>query len=107
MLIAGLARRTYLRHFDRFDIDSASAPVKPYDTVYQGKNRVIATQSDISTRQKFRSALPDDDVSRHHLLTSKFLYAKALADAVSPILNAALTFFVRHNSDLHTNQKLY
>ena len=43
MLIAELARRTYLRHFDRFDIDSPTTPVKPYDTVYQGKNRVIAT----------------------------------------------------------------
>jgi hypothetical protein len=106
MLIAGLARRAYLRHFDRFDIDSATTPVKPYDTVDQGKNCVIATQSNISTRQKFRSTLPDDNVSRHHLLTPKFFDTEAFADAVSPILNAALTFFVRHNSDLHSNKKV-
>ena len=43
MLIAGLARRTYLRHFDRFDIDPATTPVKTYDAVYQSKNGVIAT----------------------------------------------------------------
>src|SRR5580700_12294181 len=58
MLNAGLVGRTCLRHFDRFDIDPAATPVKPYDTVYQSKNGVIATQSNIPARQKLRSALP-------------------------------------------------
>jgi len=106
MLIAGLVGRTCWRHFDRFDIDPAATPVKPYDTVYQSKNGVIATQSNIPARQKLRSALPDNDISGHHLFTAKLLYAEPFADAVPPVLNAALTFFMRHTSDSQSNKRV-
>ena len=43
MLIAGLVGRTCLRHFDRFDIYPATAPVEPDNSVYQSKNGVIPT----------------------------------------------------------------
>jgi len=93
---AGLVGRTKLRHFHWFDIHPATTSVEPYDTVYQSKNRIIATQADVLARQKLRSTLPDNDVSSHYLLTPKFLDPEAFADAVATVLNAALTFFVRH-----------
>jgi hypothetical protein len=70
---AGSVGRTNLRHFHWFDVDPATTSIEPYDTVYQSKNRVIATQPDVFAWQKLRSALPDNDVSSHHLLTPKLL----------------------------------
>jgi hypothetical protein len=97
--IAVLASRTQLRRFDRFDIHPATALVKPYDTIYKGKNCVIATQSDIFARQKFRAALSDNDIPSHYLLAPKFLDAQTFADAVPSVLNTPLTFLVRHTSE--------
>src|ERR1700731_1035089 len=96
---AALAGRTQLRRFDRFDIHPATTSVKPYDAIYKSKNCVIATQPDIFARQKFRSALANNDVPSHYLLAPKFLNAQTFADAVPSVLNTALTFLVRHTSE--------
>jgi hypothetical protein len=66
--------------------------------IAQRKNGVIATKPDIFPGQKFCPALTHDNVAGHDQLASKFLYPEPFADAVAPILNAALPFFVRHLS---------
>src|ERR1700681_2671700 len=96
--LSGLVSRANQRHFKRFDVNPPAAPIKSYNPVHQGKNCVVATQPNIFAGQKFRSALPDNDISGHHLLAPKFFNAQAFADAVSPVLNTALTLLMRHSS---------
>lgn len=62
----------------------------------QGENSVVAAESDIFSRKKFRAALPYDDVAGQDQLAPEFLYPKPFADAVAPVLNTALSFFVSH-----------
>src|SRR5205823_2588715 len=88
-------RQLLRRH--RIDIHPSSRSVEAYISIDQRKNRVVAAESDVLARQKFRSALPDNDVAGDDQLASKFFNAQPLADAIAPVLYAALSFFVSHD----------
>ena len=90
------ANRQLLRQ-QGIDIHPSSRPVEAHVSIDQGKNRVVATEADILARQKFRSALPDNDVAGDNQLAPKFFDAQPLADAIAPILYATLSFFVSHD----------
>jgi hypothetical protein len=96
ILVWELTVRTRLRRFAGFNIYTAAVLVEPHNAIYQREYSVIPTKPYISPGQILCSALPDDDVAGDNLLAAKFLYAEAFTDAVAPILNAALTFFVSH-----------
>ena len=81
---------------ERIDIYPPPAAIEPHAAVQQRKNCVIAAQPDIFSGQKFRPALAHNDIARHNHFAAEFFYTQPLADAVAPILNAALSFFVSH-----------
>ena len=81
---------------DRLDVHSTSGPIEPHLPVDEREDRVIAAQADVLAGQKLRPALPDDDVPRDDGFAAKFLDAQALADAVPPIFDAALSLFMCH-----------
>ena len=55
-----------------------------------------AAQPDVLAGEKFRPALPDDDISCDDLFTAKFLHAQPFANAVPAVLDAALSLFMCH-----------
>src|SRR5450432_550931 len=83
---------------DWHHVHPSPGAIKAHLTVLQGEDRVIATQAHILARQKLRSALPDNDVAGHVGLAPKFFHTKSLADAIATVLDAALSFFVSHES---------
>src|SRR5437870_10319985 len=85
-----------LRRRHRIDIHSSSRPIEAHVPIDQRKNGVVATEPDILTRQKFRPPLPHNNVARDDQLASEFFHAQSLADAIAPVLYAALSFFVSH-----------
>ena len=80
----------------RHDVDTPSRPVEAHLAINERKDRVIPSKTHILTRQKLRSALPDDDIARDDCLAPKSFHAKAFADAVPSVLYAALSFFMCH-----------
>jgi hypothetical protein len=81
---------------DRIDIHPSPSPIEAHISIYQRKNRVIATEPHISSGQKFRPALADNDVASDDHLTPKFFHAQPFADAVAAVLDTALSFFMSH-----------
>src|SRR5437868_12445987 len=88
--------KSLLRH-RRIDVHSPARSIEAHIPIDQRKNGVVATKSDILSRQKFCSSLPDDNVTGDNQLAPKFLHAQSFADAVAPVLYAALSFFVSHS----------
>src|SRR6266480_741523 len=82
---------------NRIDIHSSSRPIEAHVPIDQRKNGVVATKSDVFTRQKFRPPLPHNNVTGDNQLAPKFLHAQSLADAIAPVLYATLSFFVSHD----------
>src|SRR5205823_3354482 len=82
---------------DRIDIHSSSRPIEAHVPIDQRKNGVVAPKPDVFTRQKFRPPLPHNNVARDDQLAPKFLHAQSLADAIAPVLYAALSFFMSHD----------
>jgi hypothetical protein len=80
----------------RIDIHPSSRSVEAHIPIDQGKNSVVATKPDILARQKFRSALPDNDVAGDDQFASKFFNAQPLANAIAPVFYAALSLFMSH-----------
>src|SRR5581483_1492690 len=89
-------RRKLVCAGDRIDVHAATLAIETHGAVHERENCVIAPQANVFTRQKFRAALADDDVSGDDSLAAEFFYAESFADAVASILDAALTFFMCH-----------
>ena len=81
---------------NRIDIDPTAAPIEPNAAVDESKNRIIAAQTDVFSRQKLGPALPNDDIASEDRFASESFYTEAFTDAVAPIFDAALSFFVCH-----------
>src|SRR5437763_12062952 len=90
------ANRQLLRR-QRIDIHPSSGSVEAHVPIDQRKNRIVAAEPDILARQKFRPALADNDIAGDDQLASKFFNAQPFADAIAPVLYAALSFFVSHD----------
>src|SRR5437879_4742525 len=83
-----------LRGLQGTDLYPSTGAIEANIPVDQRENCVIATETYIFPRQKFRAALTHNDVTRHDQLASKSFYSEPFADAVAAILNAALSFFM-------------
>jgi hypothetical protein len=59
---------------ESFDVYPTAIPVELYAAVHQSKNRVIASETDISARQKFGASLSENDVPGDHGLSAKLLH---------------------------------
>jgi len=81
-------------------VDAAAVFVEQHLAIYQGKQCPVASGANILAGDELRAALPNQNTARRDSLTAKFFYAKPFADAVASITNAALSFFMCHNSEL-------
>src|SRR6266436_7717817 len=78
---------------DRIDVHASPCAIETDVPINQRKNRVVAPEPYVFARQKFRAALADDDVAGDDHLAAKFFHAEPFANAVTAILDAALSFF--------------
>jgi len=78
------------------DVHTAALLVKQDLAIGERKQRPVAARADVPARNKLAAALADNDAAGGHKLAAKFFYTKAFADAVAPVLYAALTFFMCH-----------
>lgn len=65
-----------------------------HNSVFEGKQGVVAADSDVVTGMDFRSALAHDDAPRKYVLTVLTLYAEALCVTVSTVVGGTRTFFM-------------
>lgn len=91
MVPAGSVRRC------RNDVDPAAVAIEQHIAINQRKNRVVPAEADITTWQKFCSALTDEDVAGDDGLPAKFFDAESFALAIASVFDTALTFFMSHN----------
>ena len=54
----------------------------------------IPARADILSGDEFRAALADQNAARRHELAAKSFNAQPLADAIAPVTDAALSFFM-------------
>ena len=85
---------------DWLDVHATARPIKAHLSVDEREDRVIAAQPDVPSGQKLRSALPNDDIAGDDYFAAKLLHTQAFADAVPPVLNAALSLFMCHFGEL-------
>jgi hypothetical protein len=78
------------------DVHAAAVLVELHLAVHERKERPIAARADVLARDEFAAALADDDAARADDFAAKFFYAQPFADAVAPVADAALTFFMCH-----------
>src|SRR5437660_5874797 len=91
--VRGSRRR---RDHQRVDVYPPTAAIEPHGTVKQRKNRVVTAQADVFPWRKLRAALAHDDVAGDDHFAAEFFHTQPFADAVAPVLNTALSFFVSH-----------
>jgi len=80
----------------RDNVDATAAAIELHHATLKGKKREVAPKADIAPGQVFAPALADENVAGKHFLPAEFFDAEALANAVAPIFDAALSFFVSH-----------
>jgi len=79
------------------DIDAVAAFIEGDLAIGEGEQRPIATGADVLTGDELRAALADEDAAGGDELAAKSFYSEAFADAIAPVPDAALTFFMCHN----------
>ena len=84
----------------RHDIHPLAVLVKPDLTVHQREERPIAARADVLAGLEFRATLPDNDTACRDEFAAVRFHTEPLADAVAPVTNAALTFFMCHTERL-------
>ena len=80
----------------RLDVHTPSRPIEAHLPINERKDRVIAPEAHVLTRQKLRSTLPDDDIAGDDCFAAKFFHTQAFADAIPAVFDAALSFFMCH-----------
>src|SRR5262245_57865207 len=88
------------RNYDGIHIHPSSAAIEAHIPVNQSKDCVIATETDVSSRQKLCAALTHNDVSGYNRLAAEFFHTQSFANAVATVFNTALSFFMSHDGSL-------
>ena len=78
------------------DVHAAAVLVELHLAVHERKKRPITARADVLARDELAAALAHDDAARADDRAAKFFYAQPFADAVAPVADAALTFFMCH-----------
>jgi len=99
VLATRLVRRS---HRDRINIHPAAFAIETDGAVHEGEDGVVAAEADVLARHKLRAALTDDDVAGDDRLAAVNFNAEALADAVAPVLDGSLTFFMSHIEEVES-----
>jgi hypothetical protein len=80
----------------RLHIDAAAMFVEQDPPVNQREQGPIASGADVLAGDEFRAALTHQNAPGRDLLAPKFFDAEPFADAIPPVANAALSFFMCH-----------
>jgi hypothetical protein len=80
----------------RLDIDPPAGTIEAHLPIHQGKNGVVPAEPNILPRQKLCSPLADNDIAGYYHLAAEFFYPEPFANAIAPVLDAALSFFMGH-----------
>ena len=91
-----LFQRLILGRAIRHDVDAMAAFIKGNLAVGECEQRPITAGAHILSGHEFRTALADQNAARRHELAAKSFYAQPLADAIAPVTDAALSFFMCH-----------
>ncbi len=94
-------RQKNLSFFWSNDVYTTTFAVEEYATIDEGEDRVITTHAYTFTRLELSTTLTDDDVARNDCLSTKLLYAEALAAGVASVTYGTLTFFMCHNLGIY------
>jgi hypothetical protein len=90
----------------RDDIHAAAVLVELHLAVGEREQCPVAAGADVFARDKFATALADDDAARADNLPAKFFYAQPFADAVATVANTPLTLFMCHKPEKLTDNSL-
>jgi hypothetical protein len=82
--------------FGRFNVHATAVAIEEDVTLDQSKDREIPAKSNVSAGLPFRSALPEDDVSRNDVFAAELFDAAPFALAVTTVFNGTLSFLVGH-----------
>jgi hypothetical protein len=77
-------------------IDAAALFVEQDPPVNQREQCPIASGADVLAGDEFRAALTHQNAPGRDLLAPEFFHAEPFADAIPPIANASLSFFMCH-----------
>jgi hypothetical protein len=77
-------------------IDAAALLVEQDPPVNQREQCPIASGADVLAGDEFRAALTHQNAPGRDLLAPEFFHAEPFADAIPPIANASLSFFMCH-----------
>ena len=94
ILISRLIRSRGFSHY----VDAAAVFVEQNLAIFQREQCPITADADVFARHKFAAALADDDAAGGNKFTAKCFHAQPLADAITSVADAALTFFMCHIS---------
>src|SRR6266496_5054102 len=84
----------------RHDVHPAAVLVEGDFAIDQREESPIASGPDVGAGIKLRAALADEDAARGDELPAVTFHSQPFAGAVAAVPDAALTFFVCHNSIL-------
>jgi hypothetical protein len=74
--------------------------IETYLAIDQREEGPIPTGPNILTSHEFSTTLPNQDTAGRNELPAESFYSKSLADAIAPVSDAALSFFVCHKPPL-------
>src|SRR6266850_6436232 len=97
-----IANRACPRSFGR-DIHAAAFLVELNLSIHEREQRPIAACADILAGFELGAALTDNNAASSNKFTAIALHAQALADAVTSVADAALTFLVCHKTLLNVD----
>ena len=89
-------KKLVLRRAIGHDIHPVAAFVKGNLAVGEREQGPITARAHVLSRDEFRTALTDQNTAGRHKLTAKSFHAQPLADAITPVTDAALSFFMCH-----------
>jgi hypothetical protein len=84
----------------RFDIYAPAIAIEFHVPVNKGKNGIVASETDISSRQKLGAALAKNNVAGDNGFSTEPFHTESFTRAVAPILDAALSLLMSHKPEL-------
>jgi hypothetical protein len=78
------------------DVDAAAAFIKNNLAIDEGEQSPITAGAYILAGEEFGSALTNENAAGSYGFAAVTLYAEPLANAIAPVTDATLTFFMCH-----------
>lgn len=80
----------------RHNVDAVAVLIERDFAIGEGEEGPIAAGADVLSGNEFGAALTDENAAGGDKFTAETFHAKPFADAIAPIADTALTFFMCH-----------